>query len=246
MLARSAPNAWRPAEDESLTTAASPRPESADSAVTALTMASYQDRMTPGSVSVRPRTSATTATASGPARLRRSSARPSGRIPATRRPAVATAKDSSEALASAPRNAWVNGSRWRRCAAPSSDSIDGPTTRAVENRGSSTVNVLLSRITRNARSWRVTSQPPRAGSQETGSRSRSRRSSTCGSPSRSATVTAAPSGNRPRWFPALASLMSAAPGTSPTLPEVWPSGRPGVSRARFPGGKAGAALSCLP
>ena len=204
----------------------------ADSAVTALTMASYQDRITAGSVSARPSTSATTATASGPARLRRSSALPSARIPATRRPAVAPAKDSSRALASAPRNAWVNGSRWRRCAAPSSESIDGPTTRAVENRGSSTVNVSLSLITRNARSWRVTSQPPSTGSQETGSSCRSRRSSTCGLPSSSAIVAEAPSGNRLRLSPASLLPGEAMPGGpmpgGPMPGEAMPAGpRPG-------------------
>src|ERR1022692_606583 len=240
-------------------TDAPPRLESADSAVTALTVASYQDRMTAGSVSARPRISATTATASGPARPRRSSAWPSARIRATRRTAVATANDSSTALASAPRNAWVNGSRWRRCAAPSSESIDGPTTRAVENRGSSTVNVSLSRITRDARSCRVTSQPPRAGSQETGSCSRSRRSSGCGSPSSSATVAAAPNGNRPRSppppapapalapvpFPAVAASSSAPAAASARDPAPMPAPAagsilPGARREGLPSGTAAA------
>ncbi len=70
----------------------------------------------------------------------------------------------------------------------------GPTTRAVENRGSSTVNVALSRMTATVRSCRVTSQPFNAGSQETGSAPRSRASQGCGSWSRSARVMAAPSG----------------------------------------------------
>src|SRR5450755_204610 len=219
-------------------TDAPPRPESADSAVTALTMASYQDRMTPGSVSARPRTSATTATASGPARLRRNSAWPSARIRAASRTAVVTANDSSNALACAPWNAWVNGSRWRRCAAPSSESIDGPTTRAVENRGSSTVNVSLSRITRDARSCRVTSQPPRAGSQETGSCSRSRRSSGWGSPSSSATVAAAPSGNpaRPPRAPAPASAPT--PAAASALAPAAGSILPGARREGLPSGTA--------
>ena len=39
----------------------------------------------------------------------------------------------------------------------------GPITCAVENRGSSTVNVPASRITSSTRSWRVTSQPSSAG-----------------------------------------------------------------------------------
>ena len=45
----------------------------------------------------------------------------------------------------------------------------GPITRAVEKRGSSTVNVSGSRIAVSTRSWRVTSQPSRLGSHDTGS-----------------------------------------------------------------------------
>ena len=51
-----------------------------------------------------------------------------------------------------------------------------PTTCAVENLGSSTVNLTSSRITETARSCRVTSQPSTAGSHDTGSCSRSRAS----------------------------------------------------------------------
>ena len=74
----------------------------------------------------------------------------------------------------------------------------GPTTRPVEKRGSSTVNVAASRITCMARSRRVTSQPSSAGTQETGSRSRSRASSGWGSASSAASVAAAPSGKPAR------------------------------------------------
>ena len=59
----------------------------------------------------------------------------------------------------------------------------GPTTWAVEKRGSSTVNRPASRMTSMHRSRRVTSQPPRAGTQETGSRSRRRASGAYGSAS---------------------------------------------------------------
>ncbi len=45
----------------------------------------------------------------------------------------------------------------------------GPTTCAVEKRGSSTVKVAASLMTWIQRSRRVTSQPSRAGTQETGS-----------------------------------------------------------------------------
>ena len=55
----------------------------------------------------------------------------------------------------------------------------GPITRAVENLGSSTVNVPLSRSTRSARSRRVTSQPPSTGSHDTGSPDAQPRSSGC-------------------------------------------------------------------
>ena len=72
----------------------------------------------------------------------------------------------------------------------------GPTTRAVVKRGSSTVNVRAPRIASSARSRRVTSQPPIAGSHDTGSRSRSRASRAYGAgPSNSASVAAAPIGN---------------------------------------------------
>jgi len=108
----------------------------------------------------------------------------------------------------------------------------GPTTRAVENRGSSTVNDAASRSTCPARSCRVTSQPARTGSQETGYRSLSMPSTGCGSSSSWATVTAAPSGNRRPgaggtggWFPGgwfsggwfSGGWFSGGPGTLPTL-----------------------------
>src|SRR5881227_562460 len=69
-----------------------------------------------------------------------------------------------------------------------------PTTWPVEKRGSSTVNVSGSRMTCSASSRGVTSQPPSAGSQDTGSCSRRRASSGCGSASSSSVVAAAPMG----------------------------------------------------
>ena len=53
----------------------------------------------------------------------------------------------------------------------------GPTTRPVEKRGSSTVNVSGAFITSIARSRRVTSQPSSTDTHDTGSCSRSRASS---------------------------------------------------------------------
>ena len=78
---------------------------------------------------------------------------------------------------------------WRACLAPSSESMLGPTTLAVENRGSSTVKVRTSLSTATARSYPVTSQAPRTGTQEAGALARSRASTGCGSASRSASVT---------------------------------------------------------
>ena len=73
----------------------------------------------------------------------------------------------------------------------------GPTTWAVENRGSSTVKRAASRITSMHRSRRDTSQPSSTGTHETGSRSRRPASAPYGSTSSCSSVSAAPSGNRP-------------------------------------------------
>lgn len=70
-----------------------------------------------------------------------------------------------------------------------------PTTREVENRGLSTVKVMGSRITRTARSYRLTSHPPRTASHDTGSAARSRASSGCGFSSSSRSVAPHPIGN---------------------------------------------------
>ena len=130
-----------------------------------------------------------TVTASGPATARRSSAAPDGWMAETSRPASARVNASSRAWISSARNGRVNGARWRACRAPSSESMLGPTTLAVENRGSSTVNVRASRSTATARSYPVTSQAPRTGTQQAGAPARSRASIGCGSDSRSASVT---------------------------------------------------------
>ena len=91
-------------------------------------------------------------------------------------------------------NGAANGRRCRSCPGPSSESMLGPTIRAVEKRGSLTVKAALSRMTAAARSHRVTSQPFSTGTQETGSASRSRASAGWGSSRSSASVTAAPRG----------------------------------------------------
>jgi len=54
---------------------------------------------------------------------------------------------SSRVPISSDRKGRMKGARWRACGAPSSESMLGPTTLAVENRGSSTVNVRESRST---------------------------------------------------------------------------------------------------
>ena len=195
--ALSDPNAPAPAARASSLLVSAREPSPPVIADTDPTIAAYQPSTVAGSVSPRPSASATTATASGPARPRRRSAAPSGRMAATRRSACATTNPASRAWIPARPKPLVKGPRWRPCAAPSRDSMLGPTTRAVENLGSSTVKAALSRMTATARSCRVTSQPVRAGSQETGSVSRRRASQGCGSWSRSARVMAAPSGNRP-------------------------------------------------
>ena len=130
-----------------------------------------------------------TATASGPATARRSSAAPCGSMADTRRPASARVNAASRACTSSCRKGRLNGPRWRACGVPSSESMLGPTTLAVENRGSSTVNVRASRSTATARSYPVTSQAPRTGTQTAGAAARSRASAGCGSASRSASVT---------------------------------------------------------
>ena len=68
----------------------------------------------------------------------------------------------------------------------------GPITRAVENRGSSTENARASRMTATAVAWLVTSQPPSAGIQATGLRSRNSASRGCGSCSSSLSVSGCP------------------------------------------------------
>ncbi|WP_460392028.1 hypothetical protein [Actinophytocola sediminis] len=115
------------------------------------TIVSYQDRTVAAETPARPSASATTATASGPANADRSSA-PCGGNASTRSRAVASRNGVNRSRTGAGRNGGRNGARWRACAGPSRESMLGPTTRAVENRGSSTVNVAGSRITATARS----------------------------------------------------------------------------------------------
>ena len=93
-----------------------------------------------------------TAAASGPATARRSSAAPCGRMAATSGLASSRMNDSSQGMDLLGPERARERSRWRACCAPSSESMLGPTTLAVENRGSSTVNVRASRSTSTA-SW---------------------------------------------------------------------------------------------
>ncbi len=173
------------------------RPESRPAviSVTAATMASYQPSAAAGSVSSSPSACTIATTESGPARSRRRSARPrastASSSPSTSRSTISV----NRAPTAASRNGRANGSRCRACSAPSSESMLGPTTSAVEKRGSSTVKVSGSRITRSARSRLVTSQPSSAGSHDTGSLARSRWRSGCGSRSSASTVADAPIGN---------------------------------------------------
>ena len=155
------------------------------SSVTAPTIASYQPstRSTPTACS--PSACVTIAAASGPANPRRRSA-PGSSASASRAASTSTSGVNRSSTA-ARRNGRANGSRWRACCAPSSVSIEGPTTRPVVNRGSSTVNAASSRITTSARSRSSTSHAPSAGTHATGpARSRSCASAACGSRSSSA------------------------------------------------------------
>jgi hypothetical protein len=122
-----------------------------------------------GSPSTSSSASAITPAATGPARSRRNSARPRGASCCTIARASSATDSVKRRRTSGRRNASANGSRWRVCSAPSSDSMLGPSTCAVEKRGSSTVNVVASRMISTARSRPVTSHAPRAGTHEIGS-----------------------------------------------------------------------------
>ena len=109
--------------------ARSPISPPADTRSTAATISSYQPSTTPGSTSRSSSAAATTRTASGPARSRRISARPRGRRSSTRSRRLARALDrANRSITCGRRNAAANGSRWRRCSSPSSESMLGPTT----------------------------------------------------------------------------------------------------------------------
>jgi hypothetical protein len=170
--------------------------------------------MVPGSTWPSPRARATTATASGAARLRLRSPRPPAhpgalpvRIALASRSASSVTNTASRSCTPDRLNGAPNGRRCRSCPAPSSESMLGPTIRAVVNRGSSTVKAALSRSTAAARSHRVTSQPFSTGTQETGSVSRSRASAGWGSSRSSARVRAAPRG----YWPARSVMTSTVP-----------------------------------
>ena len=134
----------------------------------------------------RPSVSATVAAASGAASAVRRSAAGAELVDEPRR--LAATNGPKRLVTARLRNGATYGSRWRACSAPSVDSMLGPTTRAVENRGSSTVNVAGSRSTSTAASRPVTSQPPSAGTHATGAAARSRARCGCGSPVRSSIV----------------------------------------------------------
>ena len=118
------------------------------------------------SVSRRPSEWVTTVAASGPAKARRSSASPAGSTASISRSTSTATSSVKRSRTACRRNGRANGARWRWCSSPSSVSMLGPTTRPVEKRGSSTVNVAASPMTCSARSRRRTSQPPSAGSHD--------------------------------------------------------------------------------
>ena len=147
------------------------------SSSTASTIPSYQPSTTSGGVPRRPSACITTAAASGPAKLRRSSVCPSGAKASISRSVSSATLAVKRSRTASSRNGGANGARWRRCSGPSSVSMLGPTTRPVEKRGSSTVNVSGAFITSIARSRRVTSQPSSTDTHDTGSCARRRASS---------------------------------------------------------------------
>ncbi len=120
--------------------------------VTAATIASYQPSIVPTSSWSSPSARAMIDAASGPANDRRSSAAPSSAKLSIRRSASSVAAGAKRSRTARGRNGAANGARWRECASPSRLSMLGPTTCAVEKRGSSTVNVSASRITWTVRS----------------------------------------------------------------------------------------------
>ena len=115
-----------------------------------------------------------------------------GRRSSTSARASSRTRSPNRSITCGRRNAAANGSRWRRCSSPSSESMLGPTTCAVEKRGSSTVNRCASRMTSMHRSRRVTSHPSRTGTQDDGLALAERCEGRIGVASSSASVIAAP------------------------------------------------------
>ena len=93
------------------------------------------------------------------------------------------------------RNGASNGARCRVWASPCEVSIITPSDARTRFGSAQTENSSRRPSTERARSHDVTSQPPSAGTHDTGSAARRRASAGCGSASSSASVTAAPSGN---------------------------------------------------
>jgi hypothetical protein len=114
--------------------------------VTDATIASYHPSIVEVSAASSPSSCATTRAASGPARLRRSSARPSASKPSISASTSASTSGANRSRTAASLNGSAKGSRCRVCSAPSRVSMLGPTTCPVEKRWSSTVNVSASRI----------------------------------------------------------------------------------------------------
>ena len=171
----------------------------ADRPVVASTIASYQRSICSTPTSSSPSATTMVRAASGPASSRRSSPRPAGCSPAIRRSTSSSTTAVNRSRTASSRNGRAYGARSRECSSPSVVSMLRPTTWPVLKRGSSTVNASESRITASARSRRVTSQQFSAGNHATGSVSRRRARSGCGSASSSSTEVkrAAPAG-RPR------------------------------------------------
>ena len=128
----------------------------------------YQPSTRSGSAGPSPSVWRTVETASGAARAPRSSAEPPSANEPTMRRASSRSHGPRSSRTAPARNGSLKADRCRSCSAPSTESMERPTTCAVEKRGSSTVKVASSRITSSAVARSVTSQPPSAGIQDTG------------------------------------------------------------------------------
>ena len=114
--------------------------------------------------------------ANGDAKSRPSSHSPAGAMAVTRSAAVSSMAAPKSAPTSRIRNGRSNGARIRVCSSASAESIISPSDARTRFCSTSTVVAVRGLSASRAAAWPVTSHPPRAGSHDTGSASRSRSS----------------------------------------------------------------------